>query len=30
VARWPWQVALSQRLLAERLGGIGLPTGCHW
>ncbi len=30
VARWPWAVALSPRLLRERLVGIGLPVGVPW
>ncbi len=30
VARWPWTVALSPRLLRERLVAIGLPTGRNW
>jgi hypothetical protein len=29
-ARWPWVVAVSPRLLREKLLAIGLPTGLHW
>ena len=30
VARWPWSVAVSPRLLRHRLERLGLPTGYHW
>ena len=30
LARWPWAVALSPRLLREKLVAIGLPTGQTW
>ncbi|MDQ1552438.1 MAG: hypothetical protein QOD50_1860 [Actinomycetota bacterium] len=30
VARWPWSVAVSPRLLRRRLEALGLPTGYHW